>query len=287
MVKRHLLCSGMIAVLVMLISSCGGKQPDVELNVMTFNVRLDVASDSLNSWKYRKDNAAQMITYYAPDIVGMQEVLKNQLDDLKECLPEYTQLGVGRADGKEKGEYCPLFFKTARFDLIDYGNFGMSEIPDSIGVKGWDAACERITTWAILKDKESGKQIAAFNTHFDHVGQVARKESAILILDKMKQIAGKLPVVLTGDFNGELDSDPIRLLSEGGMVNTYTNAAVVYGPSWTFHAFGNLALEDRTLIDYVLVKGEVEAEKCRVIGDKPDNGYLSDHAPVMATLKLK
>lgn len=284
--KRYLFSYGMIAVFAMLVVSCG-KQSDVALNVMTFNIRLDVASDSLDSWKYRKDNAAQMIAYYAPDIVGMQEVLKNQLDDLKDRLPGYTQLGVGRADGKEKGEYCPLFYKTERFDLVDYGNFGMSETPDSIGVKGWDAACERITTWAILKDKVSGKQIAAFNTHFDHMGQVARRESATLILKKMKQIAGKLPVVLTGDFNGELDSDPIRLLTEGGMVNTYTKSPVVYGLSWTFHAFGHLALEDRTLIDYVLVKGAVEAEKCRIIGDKPDNGYLSDHAPVMASLKLK
>ena len=217
--KRSLFSYGMIAVLAILVVSCG-KQSEAALNVMTFNIRLDVASDSLNSWEYRKDNAAQMVSYYAPDIVGMQEVLKNQLEDLKSSLPEYTQLGVGRADGKEKGEYCPLFYKTERFDLVDYGNFGMSETPDSIGVKGWDAACERITTWAILKDKASGKQIAAFNTHFDHMGQVARRESATLILEKMKQIAGKLPVVLTGDFNGELDSDPIRLLTEGGMVNT-------------------------------------------------------------------
>lgn len=284
--KRHFLYFGMLAAFTMLLASCN-KQSDVALNVMTFNIRLDAASDSMNNWKYRKDNAAQMVAYYEPDIVGMQEVLKNQLDDLKARLPEYTQLGVGRADGKEKGEYCPLFYKTDRFDLVDYGNFGMSETPDSIGIKGWDAACERITTWAILKDKASGKQIAAFNTHFDHVGQVARRESATLILAKMKQIAGKLPVVLTGDFNGELDSDPIRLLTEGGMINTYTEAPVVYGPSWTFHAFGNLVLEDRTLIDYVLIKGAVEVEKCRVIGDKPDNGYLSDHAPVMASLKLK
>lgn len=284
--KRHFLYFGMLAAFTMLLASCN-KQSDVALNVMTFNIRLDAASDSMNNWKYRKDNAAQMVAYYEPDIVGMQEVLKNQLDDLKARLPEYTQLGVGRADGKEKGEYCPLFYKTDRFDLVDYGNFGMSETPDSIGIKGWDAACERITTWAILKDKASGKQIAAFNTHFDHVGQVARRESATLILAKMKQIAEKLPVVLTGDFNGELDSDPIRLLTEGGMINTYTEAPVVYGPSWTFHAFGNLVLEDRTLIDYVLIKGAVEVEKCRVIGDKPDNGYLSDHAPVMASLKLK
>lgn len=283
--KKQFFNSVLVA-FVLLAASCG-KQPEVKLNVMTFNVRLDHTGDSLDNWKYRKDNAALMLNYYAPDIVGMQEVLKNQLDDLKNRLPQYSVLGVGRADGKEKGEYCPLFYRTDRFDLVEYGNFGMSECPDSIGPKGWDAACERITTWAILKDKVSGKQLVAFNTHFDHVGKVARRESALLILKKMKQISGALPTVLTGDFNGTLDSEPIVLLTEGGMKNTYTDAKVTYGPDWSYHAFGRIPLDRRTLIDYILVKGPVEIEKCRVIGDKPDNGYLSDHAPVMTDLVLK
>ena len=153
-----------------------------------------------------------MIAYYAPDVVGMQEVVKNQLDDLKNRLPQYTALGVGRADGKEAGEYCSLFYKTDRFELIKNGNFGLSETPDTIGVKGWDAACERIVTWAILKDKTSGKKLAAFNTHFDHVGKVARRESAKLLLAKMHELAEGLPVILTGDFNGTVDSEPILSL---------------------------------------------------------------------------
>lgn len=283
---KKLLLNSVVVVFALLAVSCG-KQPEAKLNVMTFNVRLDHAGDSLNNWKYRKDNAASMVNYYGPDIIGMQEVLKNQLDDLKNRLPQYAVLGVGRADGKEKGEYCPLFYRSDRFELVKYGNFGMSEHPDSIGIKGWDAACERITTWAILKDKVSGRQLAAFNTHFDHVGKVARRESALLILKEMEQIAGALPTVLTGDFNGTLDSEPIVLLTEGGMKNTYTDAAVTYGPAWSFHAFGKIPLDRRTLIDYILVKGPVETESCRVIGDKPDDGYLSDHAPVMSGLVLK
>lgn len=284
--KKQFLINSVLVAFALLAASCG-KQPEAKLNVMTFNVRLDHAGDSLDNWKYRKDNAALMLSYYAPDIAGMQEVLKNQLDDLKSRLPQYVVLGVGRADGKEKGEYCPLFYRADRFELVEYGNFGMSEQPDSIGLKGWDAACERITTWAILKDKTTGKQLAAFNTHFDHVGKVARKESALLILKKMEQIADSLPIVLTGDFNGSLDSEPIALLTEGGMKNTYTEANLTYGPEWSFHAFGRIPLDKRRLIDYVLVKGPVEIERCRVIADKPDNGYLSDHAPVMAGLILK
>lgn len=282
---RNAFLFSVLVAFVLLVASCG-RQPEAKVDVMSFNIRLDHAGDSLNNWKFRKDNAAQMIAYYAPDIVGTQEVIKNQLDDLKSRLPQYTALGVGRADGKEQGEYCSLFYKTDRFELIKNGDFGLSETPDSIGLKGWDAACERIVTWAILKDKVSGKQLAAFNTHFDHVGEVARRESAKLILDKIKVIANGLPVIITGDFNGTIDSEPITVLTEGGMQNTYAKATTVYGPAWSFHDFGRIPVEARPLIDFIFVSGPITVDKCRVIGDKPDNGYLSDHAPILSSLTV-
>ena len=167
------------------------------------------------------------------------------------------------------------------------GNFGLSEMPDSIGIKGWDAACERIVTWAVLKDKVSGKELAAFNTHFDHIGKVARRESAVLLLAKIREIASDLPVVITGDFNGTVDSDPISVLTEGGMQNTYSASDVVYGPAWSFHNFGRIPVEERQLIDFIFVNGQVVANKFRVIADKPDNVYLSDHAPILANLTIR
>ena len=283
---KNMFFNSVLVAFVLLVASCS-KQPEAKVDVMSFNIRLDHVADSLNNWKYRKDVAAQMITYYAPDVVGMQEVLKNQLDDLKNRLPEYTVLGVGRADGKEKGEYCSLFYKTDRFDLVKSGNFGLSEMPDSIGIRGWDAACERIVTWAVLKDKVSGKELAAFNTHFDHIGKVARRESAVLLLAKIREIASDLPVVITGDFNGTVDSDPISVLMEGGMQNTYSASDVVYGPAWSFHNFGRIPVEERQLIDFIFVNGQVVANKFRVIADKPDNVYLSDHAPILANLTIR
>lgn len=283
---KNMFFNSVLVAFVLLVASCS-KRPEAKVDVMSFNIRLDHVADSLNNWKYRKDVAAQMITYYAPDVVGMQEVLKNQLDDLKNRLPEYTVLGVGRADGKEKGEYCSLFYKTDRFDLVKSGNFGLSEMPDSIGIKGWDAACERIVTWAVLKDKVSGKELAAFNTHFDHIGKVARRESAVLLLAKIREIASDLPVVITGDFNGTVDSDPISVLMEGGMQNTYSASDVVYGPAWSFHNFGRIPVEERQLIDFIFVNGQVVANKFRVIADKPDNVYLSDHAPILANLTIR
>lgn len=282
---KKMFFNSVLVAFVLLVASCG-RQPEAKVDVMSFNIRLDHVADSLNNWKYRKDNAAKMIAYYAPDVVGMQEVLKNQLDDLKNRLPQYTALGVGRADGKEAGEYCSLFYKIDRFELIKNGNFGLSETSDTIGVKGWDAACERIVTWAILKDKASGKKLAVFNTHFDHVGKVARRESAKLLLAKMHELAEGLPVILTGDFNGTVDSEPITILSDGGMKNAYSVASTVYGPAWSFQNFGRIPVENRQLIDFVFVNGQVSADKFRVIDDKPDDGYLSDHTPIIAGLTL-
>ena len=277
--------NSVLLILVLLVTSCG-KQSEIKIDVMSFNIRLDHVADGSNNWKYRSDNVVQMFSYYSPDILGLQEVLKNQLDDLKKFLPEYINIGVGRADGKEMGEYCPIFFKAERFKLLKNGDFALSENPDSIGDKGWDAACERIVTWAVLKDKKSSKEIAVFNTHFDHVGEVARRESAKLLINKIKELAVSCPVIITGDFNGTLDSEPVSILTEDGMKNAFNTAKVVYGPSWSFHNFGSIPIDKRRLIDFIFVNEEIEVERYRTVDDKPDDGYLSDHAPVMAILKI-
>ena len=166
------------------LGACQSKtaQKPEPLQVMTFNIRLDVSSDSLNSWPYRKAGAAQLISYYAPDLLGMQEVLPNQLADLKQALPQYTAIGVGRDDGKTAGEYCPVFFNIERFELLKHGDFSLSEQPETFGVKGWDAECNRVCTWALLKDKVNGGQVAYFNTHLDHIGTVARREGVRLVM---------------------------------------------------------------------------------------------------------
>lgn len=284
--KKYILNS-LLAACCMLATSCGTQQRALNMDIMTFNVRLDVASDSLNSWKFRKDNAANMIHYYAPDVLGMQEVVHNQLNDLKERLPQYTAIGVGRADGKEAGEYCSLFFKTNRFELIKDGTFGLSETPEKIGVKGWDAAYERIVTWVVLKDKKTGKKFACFNTHLDNMGEIARREGAKLLLAKAKELAPGLPIVITGDFNGTQDSEPIQIITHNGMKDTRAVSPVVYGPSWSFHDFGRLKNDERDLIDYIFVNSPVQVNKYCVIKDTPENGYLSDHNPVLVNTTIK
>lgn len=273
----------------LLLAGCESRsaQNEQPLAVMTFNVRLDAPSDSVNNWKYRKDNVCKMITYYQPDLLGMQEVRHNQMEDLKKGLPQYTALGVGRDDGKEEGEYCPVLFRTDHFTLVDYGNFSLSEHPETIGVKGWDASYNRITTWVILKEKSSGKKIVYFNTHLDNDGKIARKEGIQLILKKIKEIAPDLPAIITGDFNCEPDEEPLQMLERSGMQNTSKTAAIVYGPSWSYHDFYRLTPDKRVLIDYVFVTGDAKVDRYRVVQDKPDNGFLSDHCPVLVDLMLQ
>ncbi len=278
--------SFLLAVLVILLAGCASSSP-TELSVMTFNIRMDTAGDSLNSWPYRKGPVGEMLRYYSPDLLGMQEVFKHQLDDVKSALPGYTAVGVGRDDGKEQGEYSSVLFKTDRFDLLKQGTFALGEDPEQIGKLGWDAVCPRIVTWVMLKDKKSGRKFCFFNTHFDHRGEVARRESARLLMAKMKELSDGCPSVITGDFNGTPDSEPVSIITkESGVQDTRTVAEVTYGPKWTYHNFGRLAIDKRELIDYIFVQGNVKVRSYRVIGDLTDTGFLSDHNPVVSDIFL-
>ncbi len=275
--------------------ACGEvkKQADTsaELNVMSFNIRYDNPDDSLNNWQYRKERVANAILFYDADILGTQEVLHNQMIDLKQLLPGYESIGVGREDGKEKGEYSALFYKKDRFTVIESGYFWLSETPELAGSKGWDGACERIATWVKLKDKKSGKEMLTFNTHLDHVGVVARREGVSLILNKIAELGKGLPVILTGDFNAEPESEVIKQIinttDEKYLIDSRSVSPLVYGPSWSFHDFGKIPFEKRPLIDYIFVSKEIEVLKYGVLAETENNNFLSDHAPILATIKIK
>ncbi|HQK37781.1 MAG TPA: endonuclease/exonuclease/phosphatase family protein [Bacteroidales bacterium] len=274
-----------LPVLLGVVSSCTHRQD--EIRVMTFNIRLDTPVDSMNNWKYRRENAARMIRFYDADLLGTQEVLHNQLQDLLALLPEYGFTGVGRKDGKTEGEYSALFYRKSRFELLKTGNFWLSQTPEVPGSMGWDAACERMVTWGIFKDRETGKKFAAFNTHFDHKGKLARLNSALLLKERTGQIAGNLPVILTGDFNTTEGSEPIQALLEGGKLkDTRRSAALVYGPEWTFHGFGKVPLPERERIDFIFVSSAIKVNVCASLAEVCDTIYLSDHNPVLAKVVL-
>ena len=182
------------------------------LRVISSNVRYDTDYDKENAWKHRKDHFNKMIKDYSPDIIGTQEVLYNQLNDIKTGNSEYSFVGVGREDGDKKGEYCAIFFKNDRFELFKTNTFGLNEDPKMIGVKGWDAACERIMTYAILVDKNNNDTIVVFNTHFDHVGKLAREKSVDLLKNISKEVSNGHHLIITGDFNANPQSDIIKSL---------------------------------------------------------------------------
>ncbi|SBV91777.1 conserved exported hypothetical protein [uncultured Dysgonomonas sp.] len=271
------------------ISSC--KTKPLELNVMTFNIRLDVPSDSLNSWQYRKDNAAEMVRMNDVDILGMQEVLLNQMNDLKERLPQYTAIGVGREDGADKGEFSPIFYKKDRFSAIESGTFWVSETPEVAGSKGWDASYIRVATWAILKEKATGKEIFAINTHLDNDGLVARKEGGNLLLKKAEELGKGLPIVLTGDFNDTPQSEAIKSITDASKTNHLLDSKTISlktsGTDWTFHNFGRLAESERPLIDYIFVSKQIKVQDYVVLPDTLKGTFVSDHKPVLSKITIE
>ncbi len=274
----------------LIISSCKPNEP-LNVNVMTFNIRLDHAGDSLNNWQYRKDNAAEMIRTNNIDILGTQEVLLNQLNDLKERLPEYNAIGVARDDGKEKGEYCALFYKKDKFSELESGNFWVSETPEVLGSKGWDASYIRIATWAILKDKASEKEIFVINTHLDNDGLTARKEGGNLLIKKALELGKSLPIILTGDFNDTPESEAIKNITNPAksnyLLDSKSIAAKTSGTDWTFHDFGRLPIENRVRIDYIFVSKQVDVLDYQVLTDTLNGTFTSDHKAISASLSIK
>ncbi len=277
---------------VLAFTGCGStNKSDEPLKVLTFNIRMDTNADGDNRWSNRKDLAANLIKFHDIDIVGAQEVLNHQLTDLLARLPEYDYIGVGREDGKTKGEYAAVFYKKDRFEIEDSGNFWLAEDKDAVGKKGWDAACERVATWGVFKDKLSGKKFFFLNTHLDHVGKVARHEGASLVLEEAAQLSKGLPVIVTGDFNAVPTDEPIKVLTNADDPRHVTHsrdmADLKYGPEWTYHNYGQISVEERGWIDYIFVKGNITVRSNGVLTDTEGCLYPSDHCPVMATLIIK
>lgn len=255
-----------------------------EIKVMSYNIRLDVASDGENRWDVRKDKVAGLMNYHEADFIGGQEVTHPQLEYLVNHLMGYSYIGVGRDDCKTKGEYSCIFYKKDKFDVILQSTFWLSPTPDSIS-KGWDAAIVRVCTYGLFKNKKTKQQFWVFNTHFDHIGKVARLESAKLIIEKIKELNTKnYPVILSGDFNSKPDDPPIEYIYNN-MQNSRYISKLVYGPADTWNAFKfNSKLDG--CIDYVFISRDkrISVSKFATLTDSYDMKYPSDHLPVLATI---
>ncbi|MEJ8844874.1 endonuclease/exonuclease/phosphatase family protein [Lacibacter sp. H375] len=261
------------------------------LRVMTFNIRLNTSSDSLNAWPYRKDKVSSQILFHKIELLGVQEALHDQMIDLQQRLPQFKYTGGGRDDGKTKGEYSAIFYDTTKMQLLSASMFWLSETPTVTGSKGWDAAITRIVTWAKFKDRRTKKIFFAFNTHFDHMGKIARRESAKLVLQKVKEIAGSTPAVITGDFNAEPGDEPIQVIVDKRNPLHLTDAkqlsqAPHYGPTGTFTGFQTKERNDQP-IDYIFLKGSWKVLTHAAISQTWGGRFASDHFSVIAELQFK
>ena len=257
---------------------------------MTFNIRLNTASDSMNAWPYRKDMVASQVLFHEVHIVGVQEALLDQMTDLQQRLPKYRYRGVGRDDGERKGEFSAIFYDTTRLDAMESKTFWLSETPEWAGSKSWDAAITRIVTWIRFRDKKTKKIFFAFNTHFDHIGKVARRESAKLLLQKISEVAGAAPVVVTGDFNSTPDDEPVQLIVDQSNTLHLVDSKGIslqphYGPTGTFNGFKEKEKDDQP-IDYIFLKGKWRVLKHATISQTWDGRFASDHFAVVAKLQL-
>lgn len=271
-----------IILLILLITFSSSAQ----IEVMSYNVKYANENDGENSWSKRKDHITNQLKFYEPDILGMQEVVLQQLLHFGEHLPQYKYVGVAREDGKQKGEYTAIFYDTIKFVQEESQTFWLSESPDKISV-GWDAALPRICTWVRLKDRNTGKRFLVFNSHFDHIGEKARLESAKLILMKIKEVNSEdLPVILMGDFNLEPEAEGIKLLSRQMNDSKLVSSNVSFGPIGTFNGY-KLDQSSTRRIDYIFTSvGNIEVIKYGVLTDSKDLKYPSDHFPVLVELTL-
>lgn len=273
--------------LILSIMSCNNeiKKEGQNLKVMTYNIRLDVASDGDNAWPNRKDFLSTQVLFNSPDILGVQEAKPNQMADLKRALTGYKAIGVGR-DGENIGEFSAIFYNTEKLKVENENTFWLSETPNQIS-KGWDAAYPRICTYGLFTNLESNTKFWVFNTHLDHKGHQAQLQGVALIQDKISSLnSGDFPVVLMGDFNVEPNSELILKLKQN-MNDSKEVSKISFGSNGTFNGFKFTELVTRR-IDYIFVsKNNVEVKKYGVLSSAVDLKYASDHFPVLTELVIK
>ncbi len=254
------------------------------LRFLSYNIRYDNPGDGDDAWPKRRDYLAAQIGFYAPDVFGIQEGLHHQVEFLAQQLPQYAWVGAGRDDGRQAGEYSALFYRRDRFRLLDSGTFWLSETPGQPS-KGWDAALNRVCTYALLRDSVTGQQLWVFNTHFDHIGQEARRQSAALIIQKIgEKNPENKPVVVMGDFNAEPSEAPVATMKNALTDTQEASETPAFGPSGTFNGFKFHEPVTRR-IDYIFAGGTgLRVLRHAVLSDSKDCHYPSDHLPVMADI---
>ncbi len=266
-------------------------EPTNTLPVISYNIRFDNSDDGPNAWPHRKENVARLLRRHRPALAGLQEALRHQIDDLAQRLPGYGWIGAGRQDGRDAGEFTPIFYDQSRLTLLQFDVFWLSETPHRPGSRDWDADCIRIVTWAQFAEKRTPARFFLFNTHFDHFSETARVQSAYLLLEKIAEIAPQAPAIVTGDFNCPPRSEPYQILTQGGgspraaLRDARRHARQGHhGPTGTLNPDFSGLLDQK--IDYIFVTPHLRVLRHAILPDKFEGNYPSDHLPLLAHLAL-
>jgi endonuclease/exonuclease/phosphatase family metal-dependent hydrolase len=261
------------------------------IRAMTFNIRYGTAPDAEHAWPLRRELAFHLIGDFAPDVLGVQEALRFQLDEIRHALPHYGEVGVGREDGREEGEYSAILYDRRRLDLLDHGTFWLSDTPELPGSRSWGNRFPRVVTWARFRHRHAGLTFHVFNTHWDHESQPARLNSAALLLERIRDRAvPDDPVLVMGDFNAGEDNPAFQALlatPEPGRPPLYDTFRAVHPHArltGTYHAFTGDRDSDK--IDAILASPRWETLDAEIVLFNHDGLYPSDHFPVTATLRL-
>jgi endonuclease/exonuclease/phosphatase family metal-dependent hydrolase len=277
----------------------GQTASEPNLVVMTFNIRYGTADDRENNWASRKDMACEVLRRHNPDIVGLQEALRSQIDDIRAALPQYAEIGVGRDDGKTKGEYSAILYRKDRLDVDESGTFWHSDTPEVPGSTSWGNTITRVCTWGRFLRKGSREPFYLFNTHLDHQSQPSRERSAVLLAGRIAERKHADPVLVTGDFNSGENNLAVRYLKgdlplgtgQGDptktpvtLVDTFRVLHAEATEVGTFNQFKGIRTGDK--IDYILALPGTQVLRSEILRDSKDNRYPSDHFPVIAVLRL-
>ncbi len=257
--------------------------------VLSYNIRFMNNSDGEDVWPNRKEKVIETVA--SGDIVGLQEVVAQQLSDIKAGTPNFEWYGRGRDDGEQKGEMTPIGWQSAKFTCEDQGTFWLSENPTAVGEKSWDAALPRIASWVKLRRQADGAQLLIVNTHFDHVGREARRQAARLLRSWIGEQRGELPAILLGDLNAKLGDAPLAELLEldkqataPALVDTLSvTASEPTGPNSTWNGFKEIVPGQR--IDHILLAGDMTVTQYQTLNPKTEAGrFASDHMPIQVIL---
>jgi len=281
----------------MLLIAAGGcdrvreRQPDSAIRVMTFNIRYGAADDGENRWEKRRELVFDLLRREKPDLLGVQEALRFQLNEIRAALPVYAEIGVRRDDGRAAGEHSAILYRTSRFRAAEHGTFWLSETPDVPGSMSWGADLSRICTWGRFVERSTGAAVYVYNLHLDHQSQSARLHSVGLLIERIHARSRADPVIVLGDFNAAEDNPAVRRLCEasadaGGTARFVDTFRVLHPDERDVGTFTGFRFSTGAKIDYIFAPQDLPVLDAAILRDLPNGRFPSDHFPVTATLRF-